>query len=235
MVWRESCADRSRMSLSILALLVGIGSLVGGAVVVPAVASATDTPEPAEIREILDDFARRHGVQTELPERDVMPNVPVTAPFSLPVGFILWVFLALVVVMGLALLMVWALDRFRRPPPRDTTSTTTKKVNVSRQPLGDAARLAGEGRFDEAIHVLLLRTIEELRESLDYAPSPSMTSREILAKAPVPTLAKEALGGLIAQVEWSHFGGRPVGQPDYEQAVTRFERFLSACRGEEAA
>ena len=50
--------------------------------------------------------------------------------------------------------------------------------------LADPQRLADEGRFDEAIHMLLLIAIRHLGGDLPVPPSPSSTSRELLRALP---------------------------------------------------
>ena len=56
-----------------------------------------------------------------------------------------------------------------------------------------------EGRFAEAIHALLLETLAALSRAARLAPS--LTSREIVARVPLPARAREALAGLVAAVE----------------------------------
>ena len=87
---------------------------------------------------------------------------------------------------------------------------------VVERPLGDADQLAGQGRFGEAIHVLLLRTFEELARRQPQRLPPALTSREILARIPMPDDARAALGGLVGAVEVSHFGGAEPVAGDFQ-------------------
>lgn len=76
-------------------------------------------------------------------------------------------------------------------------------------PIGDADRLAAEGRFAEAVHALLLHVVRGL--TVDGRPvPPTFTSRETLARAALPPPRRAAFGALVEAVEHSLFGGRPV-------------------------
>lgn len=90
--------------------------------------------------------------------------------------------------------------------------------------------LAAEGRFEEAVHALLIAAIADLR-ARTKAPPDSATSREILRSPAVPAEAATALGALVAVVETSRFGGRPVAAPDYERARNRFGEWRAALDG----
>jgi hypothetical protein len=96
------------------------------------------------------------------------------------------------------------------------------------RPLDDAETLARAGRFGEAIHALLLRTLEELMRRLDRPLPRSRTSREILAETRLPEEARGALGHLVSAVEVSFFGGSEPGAEDYQLCVERFRRFAEA-------
>jgi Domain of unknown function (DUF4129) len=99
---------------------------------------------------------------------------------------------------------------------------------VVERPLDDAEVLARAGRFGEAIHALLLRTLEELMRRLDRPLPRSKTSREILAEVRLPDEARGALSHLVSAVEVSFFGGAEPGAEDYQVCVERFRRFADA-------
>lgn len=98
------------------------------------------------------------------------------------------------------------------------------------RPLGDADELARRGEFAEAIHTLLLRTLEELVRSAAVRVDRSHTSREILARVPLLADAREALSDLITAVELTHFGDEPANAADYERCRQQFHRFAAALR-----
>jgi Domain of unknown function (DUF4129) len=99
------------------------------------------------------------------------------------------------------------------------------------RPLGDADELARRGEFAEAIHTLLLRTLQELARTAAVRIAPAMTSREVLARVPLLADARTALAGLITAVELTHFGDEPANADDYARCRQQFHVFATAFRG----
>jgi hypothetical protein len=98
------------------------------------------------------------------------------------------------------------------------------------RPLDDAEQLALAGRYAEAIHVLLLRTFEELARAADVRIAPALTSREILARIPLRPFAGEALAELVGAVERSWFGDHVPDEADWRRCRRAFETFVAAYR-----
>jgi hypothetical protein len=101
---------------------------------------------------------------------------------------------------------------------------------VVERPLGDADALAAEGRFDAAIHVLLLRTFEALVAERRTPLPPSLTSREIVRRVGLGAEARGALEALVGAVEVTHFGGRVPDEGDYQACREHFHGFAAAYR-----
>jgi len=101
---------------------------------------------------------------------------------------------------------------------------------IIEKPLGDADELARRGEYAEAIHTLLLRTLQELVKSAAVRVAPAMTSREILARVPLLADARDALAGLINAVEITHFGDEPANAADYQRCREQFNVFAQALR-----
>jgi len=99
---------------------------------------------------------------------------------------------------------------------------------VVERPLGDADELARRGQFGEAVHALLLRTLQELARRLPERLPPSLTSREILARVRLPDDARHALAALVGAVEVSHFGGVESAETDFQHCRSHFQRFADA-------
>ena len=104
-------------------------------------------------------------------------------------------------------------------------------VAALHRPLDDADQLAREGRFAEAIHILLLRTFQELARAADVTIAPSLTSREILTRIPLRPGAREALVELTEVVELTWFGDDVPGEADWLRCRGRFDSFVAAYRG----
>src|SRR5262245_565212 len=101
-----------------------------------------------------------------------------------------------------------------RPPPAR-----------ARALLADADRLAAEGRFAEAVHLLLYRSVEDIDAKRPNAVKPAFTSRDILALSALPAVARRSLGRLVTTVEWSFFGGRPLEAKDFSECRAAYEEF----------
>jgi hypothetical protein len=101
---------------------------------------------------------------------------------------------------------------------------------IIERPLADADELARRGELAEAIHTLLLRTLQELARTAAVALAPAMTSREILARVPLLADVRSALAGLITAVELTHFGDEPASAADYERCRGQFHVFADAFR-----
>jgi hypothetical protein len=137
-----------------------------------------------------------------------------------------------VVIAGLA---VWFLfkevQRRRRggraPGPQATPFVLPPSEARVRALLAEADRLAAEGRYAEAVHVLLFRGVDDIREQRPQLFRRAMTSREIAALSALPERARGHFGALAAVVERSFFGGRPVDAEGWARSRAAYEAFAS--------
>lgn len=198
-------------------------------------------PSAQEARDTSRDVLADDSWQTELPvgdppadrRRGSMPRFgggsggEVALPPSGVGGVlqtIVWTVLALVVV---AIVVVLVRERApSRGPPAELDVARPPVVHVDAGALGDADALAREGRFTEAIRVLLLRTFAAVGRRAKL--SSALTSREVLAAVAMSDGAQRALGELVHAVEVSHFGGQPAGADDYARCVERYRAVLAA-------
>lgn len=97
-----------------------------------------------------------------------------------------------------------------------------------------ADALAQEGRFTEAMHVLLLQSLAEIRRRLGEHFADSLTSREILHRARISDSGRASLGDIVARVERSHFGEQEAGAADYRLCRDSFDRLAASLAGEAA-
>jgi hypothetical protein len=91
--------------------------------------------------------------------------------------------------------------------------------------LADADRLANEGHFLEAVHLLLLRSIQDIDEQRPQLLHPALTAREIAALKQVPLSARDSFSDIARTVERSLFGGRSVTQQDFARCREAYRRF----------
>lgn len=133
---------------------------------------------------------------------------------------------ALLWLLGLglvALLAVFLGAAFRRAPRADVGLPTrgggpAPAQALPQAPYDEAEALAGAGRFDEAVHVLLLRALDLLARQAGLTLTPSLTSREALARLPLTPGARQALASLVQAVEVSRFGGRALDAHAWQEA-----------------
>ena len=113
------------------------------------------------------------------------------------------------------------------PKVTDGAAVARAKLDA---PRSEAEALADAGRFDEAVHVLLLKTIEALVRTQPGGVPEAWTSREIQREAPMPGAAREPFGSLVDTVESSLFGGVQVNQAAWEACLARFREFEATYR-----
>ncbi|MCP4655800.1 MAG: DUF4129 domain-containing protein [bacterium] len=143
----------------------------------------------------------------------------------------LWVVLA-AVLLALVFAVADGVNRYRRRRLRVTDEPATVSVAAKRRSFSadEAAALAAEERYAEAVHLLLQRALARL-EGRTSAPLPrSFTSREILRRSRLAAGDRPCLETLVRTVERSWFGGLPVGREDYELCAVAGER-LARVRG----
>ena len=96
---------------------------------------------------------------------------------------------------------------------------------AARSLLEEADHLAAQGKFAEAVHLLLFRSIEDIQTRKEGRLSNSLTAREIGGLADLPDRARAALSPIIRVVERSFFGGREVDSEGWQTARASYEDF----------
>lgn len=91
--------------------------------------------------------------------------------------------------------------------------------------LDDADALAAAGRFAEAVHLLLFRSIDEIQSKRSGLIGRSLTSREIGALGGLPDAVRQTLSPIIQIVERSFFGGQEVGEAGWKEARASYQTF----------
>lgn len=84
------------------------------------------------------------------------------------------------------------------------------EAGAARALLAEADALAAQGRFAEAVHLLLYRSVEDIEGRRPGLVKPAMTSRDLAEAQDLPTIAREAFSRIARAVEISLFGGRSI-------------------------
>lgn len=215
----------------------------------------TATAAIADIRSDIESILSGRGYQKELPqepipqdqpdklERFELPdipddfgNIPDQSPLS--AGPVLKSLLWVLAIVGGILLLFYIFSAIQRIPRRvkvpqakkaeKRASDPVAPTDAETTPFDEIERLAREGAFGEAVHLLLLHCFEDLRRRSPYGRDPALTSREILAGATLPNDARSSLAFIISAVEVGHFGGQAINRPVYERCVESYRTITAA-------
>ena len=91
--------------------------------------------------------------------------------------------------------------------------------------LADADALAAAGKFDEAAHLLLRRSVTQIAQARPDWLAPASTAREIAALRQLPETARAAFAEITARVESSRYALRPLGSADWQVARAAYADF----------
>jgi hypothetical protein len=182
---------------------------------------------PQQVQQLADQAIRRLDLQTNF------PVVPEPIRFSLP-SEVLWI------VIGIAVAIMLYAFRDLIPILRSSRGDNwisedaiggAGKAGSPAAALGAADELAAQGRFVEAMHVLLLQGLAAIRAGLDEEFADSLTSREILRRARLSDPGRASLRDIVNRVEWTYFGQYPAALADYEACRSSFNTLTQALHG----
>ncbi len=145
---------------------------------------------------------------------------------------ITWIAIVLVVAL-LAYIVYRVVDpsRFGRRKGKGAEDTDwTPDTGQALALLDEADRLAAEGRFDEATHLLLQRSVGQIAEVRPDLIDPSSTAREIASLAALPDKARGAFGTIAERVERSLFALGRLSSEDWTAARDAYAEFALGYR-----
>ncbi len=116
-------------------------------------------------------------------------------------------------------------SRRRRTTARTQVADWRPDVWKAKALLEDADRLAQEGRYDEAVHLILYRSIDDIEGRRPRLVRPALTARDIAALEGVPGAARAAFTQIARVVEASFFGGRSVDRDAFSACRKAYEDF----------
>ncbi|HKX78372.1 MAG TPA: hypothetical protein VJM34_07630 [Novosphingobium sp.] len=142
-----------------------------------------------------------------------------------------WVLIALAVLLTLGVL--WFLlrplvERMRTRRVDDVEEGWVPDHAAAQALLEDADRLAAEGRFDEAVHLLLRRSVGHIAERRPDWLLPASTAREIATFPMLPAAARTAFAVIAARVERSLYALRHLDEADWQASRRAYSDFALA-------
>ncbi|MGC6400777.1 hypothetical protein ACNI3Q_09380 [Sphingomonas sp. FW199] len=202
-------------------------------------------PDPARFDGAYDRVRADPSIQFDLPFREVKPDPPPKWLLDLigaigrfiewagPVwSWLFWIVLALLIVLLIVVAVPSLRQRLkelvylrRRRAQAAEPVHWAPTTDAARQLLAEADALATAGRYEEAVRLLLHRSIEDIQRWRGELVRPSQTSRDIAALDALPGEARPVFGRIVAVVERSLFAGRALARSDWESARGDYARF----------
>ncbi len=153
---------------------------------------------------------------------------------------LLWGMIALLALFALWMAFVrlregeWRLPRLRRRnmaspasiDAPDPDADWTPDAAPAREWLREADALAERGQYGEAVHHLLLRSVEDIAERRPHLVRPALTSRDLARATAIPERPRHLFATLAAVVERSLFGGRAVDGETWTRCRAAYADFV---------
>ncbi len=205
-------------------------------------ASSPSTNEPAAFEEAHRALLEDGSIQFELPAYEApVPNAPPSwlrwlADFlSADHTGLRWILYAML--GAAALILAWLLLRWvlrsawwrkQGGSGAGPSEALRPQEAPARALLAEADRLAAEGRYGQAAHLILFRSIEEIDRKRPHLVAPSFTSRDIAALHAIPEGPRGAFARIALMVEQSLFARAELGRSDWEHCRSAYEEFAFA-------
>lgn len=101
--------------------------------------------------------------------------------------------------------------------------------------LDEVDALAAEGRYKEAVHELLFRSIQDIDIHRPNTIRRSLTSREIATLEILTPQTREAFATIGSVVETSYFGGQEIGRAEFDTCRAAYAQFAQNSSWKQAA
>lgn len=121
--------------------------------------------------------------------------------------------------------IAWRLPWWRKRQETQAKEEWRPDAGTAQILLSEADALAARGEYDEAVHLLLRRSVADIATRLPDFLRPSLTSRDIAGAGSIPTSPRAAFSEIARIVEAALFARRPVGAEGWQQARGAYERF----------
>lgn len=133
----------------------------------------------------------------------------------------------------LALIVLWVVlrplvARLRNRPAPNENELWAPDRDAAALLLADAERLAQEGRYEEAVHLLLQRSVQQIADARPDWLIPASTAREIARIPMLPEEARNAFTEIATRVERSLFAMHGLDETDWRAARDAYADFALA-------
>lgn len=154
------------------------------------------------------------------------------APLAPAMPYILFLLaVALVLLLLSPVVRLFITTRFERLFARDLPEKGTpwrpSKAAVTAL-LHDIDALAGQGQYDEAVHLLLMRSVADINSFRPDLVRVHFSSRDISTHPLMPDAARPAFREIVGWVEKSFFAGQPVGKEGFDACRAAYVAFIAA-------
>jgi hypothetical protein len=153
----------------------------------------------------------------------IAPAIPYLFWGAVAVGGAIILFLIIRELIGLRWRLPW-----RRKRAGEDEEDWRPTEAAARALLEDAESLARQGRYAEATHLLLQRSVDDITRRHPGLVRPSVTARDLSTTPDLPARARGAFAAIARVVETSLFGGRPVDAAGWESCRSAYADFALA-------
>jgi len=154
------------------------------------------------------------------------------APIAPILPYLLYALAAAVVALLLSpVVRLFLTSRFERLFARDTLKAdepwrpTRAAVTAL---LGDIDALAAQGLYDEAVHLLLVRSVADINAFRPDLVRMHYSARDILSHPLLPEAARPAFRAIVGWVETSYFAGIAVGKAGFDACRQAYVAFVAS-------
>jgi hypothetical protein len=156
----------------------------------------------------------------------------VFAPLKPVLPFLLYgIALAAVLILLSPVARLFITTRFERLFARDhlrgDASWRPTKAAVTAL-LSEIDALAAQGRYDEAVHLLLIRSVADINAFRPDMVRLHYSARDILSHPLLPAAARPAFKQIVEWVEKSYFAGVAVGKAGFDACRRAYVDFVAA-------
>ena len=142
-----------------------------------------------------------------------------------------WLRIVLMVLLAAGVLrLLWAIlspywEEWRGRKPKAQDEEWRPDQTAARRLLDEADALAAKGQFEEAAHLLLYRSIEDIQKRRPELLRPSNTAREIGKFDSLPDTARSMFIVIAGHVERGIFAAVPIGEAGWNAAREAYGQF----------